>query len=71
MTYTRKLVIAMFAAVLTVGNASYANHLQAQVAPDERDTKCSSVYCSSEDPGVCGSACGCGVGFGKPQCWYL
>lgn len=68
MTHTRKLVLAMFAAVLTAGNASYATKLHATMSPDDGE-KCGSYYCSSDKPEVCGSSCGCGVGFGKPQCW--
>jgi hypothetical protein len=72
MTFNRKLVIAMFAGAIAAGNVSYANRLQAQIAPPENGaTKCNSVYCSSKHPEVCGSTCGCGVGFGSPQCWYL
>jgi len=65
----RKLGLALFGAFAFAGNLVYANHLQAQY--EKMDGGCRSYYCSSANPGVCGSSCGCGVGFGSPQCYGL
>jgi hypothetical protein len=66
MNNTRKLGLALFAAMITAANALYTTQLHASMSPGER---CGSYYCTSDNPGVCGASCGCGVGLGKPQCW--
>lgn len=68
MTTTRKIQMALFAAVFTAANAVYSTHLRAQTEVENPDCG-GQVHCSSSNPGVCGSNCGCGVGLGRPQCY--
>lgn len=65
MTTTRKLALALAAALITAGNGVYASHLRAQTEVDNPDCG-GQTFCGTKG---CPTGCFCSIGFGKAQCY--
>jgi hypothetical protein len=64
LTRRRKLQLSLMGAFVSAMNLFYASQLNASLY-------CNTYYCSSANPSVCGSKCGCTIGFPYPQCYGL